>query len=142
MNIVIGDNAFDLFNNSVIKVKNYFVNPIYNDIGNKQLIKNNIMESSLGDISLIQTESNLVKNYAIIPVKTTRTIVEDEEILSIGYGFTGKYNKETGGLKRWAVASKGQVILDPLYTEVFNLFYKTLGKYVDLTSFSEPQKTF
>ncbi|WP_397601473.1 trypsin-like serine protease [Silvanigrella sp.] len=99
--IILGQNAYDVFNIKSLKVKNIYANYMYQ---NPLLYK-----TSLGDIALIQTEDNLVEN-SLIPAKVMLAKpIPTENILSIGYGLTGQYKKGTLGLKRWAVSSVGSL---------------------------------
>ena len=108
--IILGNNAYDLLNARSVKVKRFILNPLYlnkNYVSTSLTMKN----SSLGDIALVQTEGNLIKDYGLVASKTTLTnAISTEEVLSIGYGSTGKYDYNSGGLKRWSVSGVGQVI--------------------------------
>jgi Trypsin len=132
--IVLGNNAYDLLNAKSVKVARFFVNPLYT---NNAYVGNflSMGRSHLGDIALVQTEGNLIKDYGLVASKTTlRDARPTEEILSIGYGSTGKYDYNTGGLKRWSVSGVGQVIKDPIY-DAFQAEYDKAGilKYVNKT---------
>ena len=125
MKIVVGKNAYNLLDIKGIKVKKYYVSPLYLD--KKNIIKNifdDYDHSSLGDIAIVQTEGNLIKDHGLIASKTTLSKADPQEnILSIGYGSTGKYDKNTDGLKRWSVSGVGIIIKDPKYDEYFKQFY-------------------
>jgi secreted trypsin-like serine protease len=104
VDIMIGKNVSDLINTQKIKVKNIYINEIYQDPFLKY--------TSLGDIALIETEDNLVYKYSLTPAKIMLGKPSaSEKLLSIGYGVTGNYDEKTGGVKRWALSSVGSLSL-------------------------------
>jgi secreted trypsin-like serine protease len=126
MKIVIGNNAFNLLDIKTTKVKKYFINPLYLDTRNYALLlyEKYSIYSSLGDIAIVQTEGNLIKDYGLVASKMTHSnVFTQEEILSIGYGLTGKHDKNTAGLKRWSVSGVGNFIKHPEYDLKFKPFF-------------------
>ena len=124
--IIIGQKITDLLNIQYLRVKNIYVNEIYQDPSLKY--------TSLGDIALIETEDNLVYKYSLTPAKIMLGKPSiTEKILSIGYGLTGKNEEKTGGFKRWALSSVGSLnlymssddkrMIDEKYTNASNNQY-------------------
>lgn len=125
INIVYGDNSFDVFNIKITNVKKYYTNPYFT---------NNINDyDGLGDIALIETDKDLVKDLNLTPAKIAVNKPKNTDLLlSIGYGNTGKYNSKSIGLKRWTVSSVGKPDpMDRAYGENYTI--------IELNSYFESQ---
>lgn len=128
--IILGDNAFDAFNIKVLNVNNIFVNHFHietNQLSIKHAYNNyaNSDNYSLGDISLVQTEENLVEKYGLTAAKIAISKpAASEKFLSIGYGSIAKEGK-TSGLKRWTLSAIGTLNFDAKstkYNSLYNLY--------------------
>lgn len=93
--IVLGNNAFDLLDAKRLEVNKYVINPLYIQY----------WAGLLGDIALVETKDNLVRDYGLIASKVIMNKPNlNEEILSIGYGITGINDPFSGDLKRWTLS--------------------------------------
>lgn len=144
--IIYRNNVFDLnTTSSSVKVKKVIVNPLFKDnayvVGNFLSMKN----SFLGDIALVQTKDNLIQDHGLVAAKVAAGNANtSENVLSIGYGLTGQFDKNSIGLKRWSVAGVGKLNLDPVY-HFFNPRYLIAFQtgYLDpLAAPNNPEDTF
>jgi V8-like Glu-specific endopeptidase len=137
--IIQGNNAQDLHESNVYKVSAVYPNPYF-------LFSNN-KDSSLGDIGLIKTKENILKNGLVISKITIDNPILNENVLSIGFGKTGDLHKDSFGLKRWNFSK----VTFPLkynkesYDRRFNdnnfIYAKNL-KYLNFTFSHNPSETF
>lgn len=119
--IIIGDNAYDLLNLKSIKIREIFIHPLYKD--------SQFYGASLGDIALIHTNGDLIKDFGLVAVKTTlNDAIETEEVLNVGYGVVGKYETDTGGLKRWSISGIGKIQVSQKFKSLYAYKYNTIRK--------------
>ncbi len=137
--VVFGNNSYDVFNVKIANVKNYYTNDYFT--------ANSDYNISLGDIALIETTEDLVKDLNLTPAKIAANIPNPSQlILNIGHGSTGKFDSQSGRLKRWSISSLGKVdIYDRLsiYNKVSNYFSSqvTLGNVSKKFSTNKPEDT-
>ncbi|WGL59856.1 trypsin-like serine protease [Pigmentibacter sp. JX0631] len=137
--VVFGNNAYNVFDIKTASVKNYYTNSYYTAPSN--------YKPSLGDIALVETEEDLVKDLQLTPAKIAVNLPHPSQlILNVGYGSTGKFDSKSGGLKRWSISSLGKVeIYDAysIYSLVNNYFNTqvTLGNVSKIYSTNKPEDT-
>lgn len=117
--VVFGNNSYDVFNIKIANVKNYYTNDYYTSKSSDN--------PSLGDIALIETEEDLVKDMNLTPAKIAVNIPHASQlILNVGYGITGRGNSTSYGLKRWSISSLGKV---DIYDNYFTFNYSSVSNY-------------
>ncbi|WP_158997918.1 trypsin-like serine protease [Pigmentibacter ruber] len=137
--VIFGNNAFDVFNVKIANVKNYYTNDYYTT--------KSFYNPSLGDIALIETVEDLVKDLQLTPAKIAVNPPKPNQlILNVGYGSTGRYDSKSYGLKRWSVSTLGKVdIYDPTskYNSVNNFFKDQVnfGNVSNKFSTTKPEDT-
>lgn len=121
--IVYGNNSYDIFNVKVANVKEYYTNDYYT--------AKTPYNIALGDIALIETVEDLVKDLQLTPAKIAVNLPNPAQlILNIGHGSTGKFDINSSGLKRWSISSLGKVEI-----------YDTLSIYNNIKTFFTTQVT-
>ncbi|MGY3804553.1 trypsin-like serine protease [Pigmentibacter ruber] len=136
LKVIFGNNAFDVFNVKIANVKNYYTNDYFTTISPYN------PRSTLGDIALIETEQDLVKDLQLTPAKIAVNLPKPSQlILNVGYGSTGKYDSKSGGLKRWSVSTLGNVeIYDP--TSIYGFVNDFFKDQVKLGNVSNNYNTY